>query len=170
MVLWAYMNALIIVGVVAGLPVLLALVFRVSSAMVFLSVATGALLQRTLHDSTTLALAALVKDGPVSDIANGLLLGLPVVLTLLFLRKSMPKKEVLLHLLPLVAAGAALGALVLPLLSSQMVTVLKASSYGQGFVQSADVIVAVAAGLNLALAWRVYRHKGESSKHHGKHI
>jgi hypothetical protein len=164
------MDALIIVGAAAGVPVLAALVLRVSAVMIFLSIATGALLQRTLHDSTTLALAAIVKEGPVSDIANGILLGLPVILTLLFLRKSMPRKEILLHVVPLIAAGAALGALVVPLLSEQLIASVKATPYGQAFVQSADVVVAVAAGLNLALAWRTYRHKSDHSKHHGKHL
>lgn len=161
------MIPLIVIAAIVAVPILWALFWRVNSVLLFLSIATGSLLQHTLGESVALAITTFYKDGPVELIANVGLIALPVVLTLLLLRRSMKGSGVLLQILPLIAAGAALGALILPLLPSDFQTEVYKNPGGDIIRQSLDVVVAVAAALNLSLAWRVYRHReGKAGKHH----
>jgi hypothetical protein len=160
------MMPLVLIGAIAGLPILLGLFLRVNAALLFLSVAAGALLQRAMGDSTELAMATFLRDAPVSYIADIGLLVLPVVLTILFLRKSAKKSQVLLQLLPLVTVGLAFAALLLPLLPPHTQSEIYGLSFGSVVKQSQDLIIAVAVVLNLLLAFRVFRHE-ESPK--GKH-
>lgn len=162
------MQSLIIVGIVVGIPLIAGIAFRVHAALLFMAVATGALLQQTVGESTALALAAFIKDGPVEMVANIGLIVLPVILTLVFLRKSMKKKEVLLQVVPLVAASLALAAVLMPFLPAGTEDALRSVPSGALLVQSLDVTVAVAAVLNLMLAWRSFHHKDEDAQ--GKHF
>jgi hypothetical protein len=161
------MVPLVLIIAVASLPILLAIIFRVSSVMLFFAIATGALLQRSIGESTALALAATFKHGPVNYIANIGLLILPVVLTLLFLRKSAKSSHFLLQLVPLIAADCALTVLLVPLLPGNLQQQIYDLRYGNLVKQSQDLVVMIAAVLNLLLAFRIYRHQ-EHAKH-GKH-
>ena len=157
---------LVLICALAALPVLLTLVFRVNAVMVFLAVATGSLLERAVGDSLALVLNMAIRNGSVDYIAHIGLLILPSLLTLFFLRKSAKHALFLLQLLPLVAACLALTVLLLPLLPADFQTQVYAQEPGKIARQSSDVIVAVAATLNLLLAWRIYAHKDGHGKHH----
>lgn len=160
---------LVLIGVIIGLPVLLALFLRINAVLLFLAMASGALLQRFIGDSTELALAAVVKDAPVEYISAIGLLVLPVVLTIVFLRKSAKKSQVLVQLVPLLIAGIAYGALMTPVLPSQMqLQIYQIPTFGPIFRQSQDLIVTVAVSINLLLAFHIFRYKEDPkhSKHH----
>lgn len=160
------MKSQLILLAFALVPLLLAFVFRVNSVMLFLSLACGSLLQKTLGESTSLALWSIVKNGPIDEISNLILLGLPVLMTLVISRKTMRHSGVFLQLVPLIATCAAAAMLALPLLSPGIIGALYAGPFGKELKQSQDVVIALAAVLNLMLAWRVYRYHDHSK--HGK--
>jgi hypothetical protein len=162
-----HMMPLVLFTAIVVLPILLGLLLRVNSALLFLAIASGALLQRALGDSTELAIATVVKDAPVSLIADIGLLVLPVILTFVFLRKSAKKSQVLLQFLPLITVGLAFAALLIPLLPFNLQTQIYQLSFGSIIRQSQDLVIGVAVAMNLLLAFRVFRHV-ENPKH-GKH-
>lgn len=162
------MMPLVLIGVIIGLPILLALFLRINAVLLFFAMVSGVLLQRIIGKSTELALAAVAKDAPVNYIANIGLVVLPVLLTVVFLRKSAKKSQVLLQIVPLLIAGLAFGALLVPLLPDATEAQIYAiDSFGPVFRQSQDLIVAVAVAVNLLLAFHIYRHKEDPK--HGKH-
>lgn len=161
------MDSLILLAAIAGIPVLLALLFRVSGVFLFLSVAAGNLLVLYLGDDAGLALGMMVRGQSANVLAQFILLLLPVALSLLLLKKTLPKSKVLLHAPLLIATGLTLTALALPLLDSNAQEKVFANQYGNILRESQDIIVGVAAMLALLIMWLTYRHKGE--KKHKKH-
>lgn len=146
------------------MPVLAALVLRVNAALLFMSIAVGALLEQTLGDSTAFTLTTLVHIAHNDEVARIGLLALPIVLTLLFLRKTAKRRDMLLQLLPLLLCGAALAAIVLPLLTPGIRGAVAISRYSLVIDQSQDLVVAAAAAINMMLAWRSFRHREESHR------
>jgi hypothetical protein len=160
------MNPLILLGIIAGLPVVLALVFRVSGVFLFLSAAVGSLFVSYVGDDASLALGMLVRGQNTTLVCQFGLLLVPVALSLLFLRKTLPKSKVLLHLPLLVATGASLAVLALPFFDSGAQARVFANQYGDMFKDAQDVVVATAGLLALAILWLTYHHKEDK---HGKH-
>lgn len=161
------MTPLVVVGIGIVVFTIAMVVLRVSSIFLLLAVIVGVTLQSTLGESTEFALAAMLKSGPIHGISQAFLLGLPVALTVMLLRKSMSRSGLFLYLLPLLLASAALGIYVVHLLSGQVQDGIYTSPGGAQFRQAEDLIIALAGVLNLMLAWRVYRHRDDSK--HGKH-
>ena len=162
------MSSLIVFLVISGLPVLLALLFGVSSVFLFLSIAAGALLQQHLTDSVSLAVSAVIHGGSSDTIASIVLLALPVVLTLVFLRRSTKSSALILQLAPLVLTGLTFGYLVLGQLGGDFQSRLYAGQFGENIKQGSDLAIGLAAVLNLLLAWRLHRtkHDAKHAKHH----
>lgn len=149
------------------LPVVLAFVFRVSGVFLYLSIAAGYLLVLYVGDDAGLALGMAVKTGNVNTIAQFILLLLPVVTSLLLLKKTVPKHKVLLHMPLHIASGLALAALALPLLDSTAQEKIFANQYGNILRESQDMFVGVATVLALLIMWLTYKHKED--KKHKKH-
>jgi len=158
------MDALIILGAIGVITLLLALVFRVSGVFLFLSVAVGYLLMTYIGDDAGLVLGMVVKTGKVNIIAQFIVMLAPVVLSLFFLKRTLPKHKILLHLPLLVASSLSLVALSLPLLDSSMQGKVFANSYGSILREYQDIFVSVSAILALLIMWMTYRHK-EGKKH-----
>ncbi len=162
------MTPLLIIAVITLLPVVLALVLGVNSVFLFLSVVVGTLLQAHLTDSVSLALSSFVRSGQTDTIAAIGLLVLPVVLTLIILRKSAKMSTLVLQLAPIVFTGLVFGYAVLGQLSGSFQDQVYTSQFGGNIKQASDVVIATAAVLNLLLAWSLYRrkHDPKHSKHH----
>ncbi len=161
------MDSLILLAVIAIVPVLLALLFRVSGVFLFLSVAAGNLLVLYLGDDAGLALGMIVRGQNAHMLAQCILLLLPVGLSLFLLKRTLPTSKVLLHVPLLVATGLTLAALSLPLLDSNAQEKVFANQYGALLRESQNIIVGVAAILTLLIMWLTYRHKAD--KKHKKH-
>lgn len=159
----------ILLAAMAGLPVLLALLLRVNAVYLFVSVAAGDLLVRYLADDAALALNAFIRSNNVPTVTYLVMLLVPVVLTLLILRKSLPTTKVLLHIPALVGCGLLVAALALPLLPSPLQSQVVDLPAGNVLRQSQDIIVGVTTALVLFLAWHSYRPRDGKSKKHGKH-
>lgn len=161
------MHPLIILALTAGVPTLLALVLRVSAVHFFLSIATGSLFVTHLGDDTSLALDMMMRGQNNVLIASMGLLLVPVLLTILFLRKSATKNTVFLHVVPLVLSGLALGVLLLPFFDSNAQAQIFQSFYGDKFKDAQDVIIGLAGLSVLALAWLTGKPRvGKHAKHH----
>ena len=160
------MTPLILVAAMAGLPFLLALLLRVSAVYLFLSLLIGDVLVRYLSDDVTLAISTFSHNFH-SDFAVQLgLLATPVVLTLLFLRRSLPGSKLLLHIVPLAATAAAFVVLVLPLLPGGVQHNIVVTPWGNVLKNAQDLILSVTGILVLLLAWLTGRHKNGHGKHH----
>ncbi len=158
------MTPLILIGVIATLPILLALLFRVHALYVFISVCAGFLLQFALSDDVDLAVALLIRGSDALVVSRILLLCVPVVLTMFLLRKTVGR-GFLFQLGPLVFSGFLLAVLALPLLGQSFEQSVFDSAFGPGIKQSQDLVIAAAAASNLALLWTSFRHKAGRGKH-----
>lgn len=160
------MTPLIILAVAAGLPVLLAIVLRVSAVFLYVSLAAGYLLLQFLGDDAGLAAGAFISGPNVPMITQFVVLFLPVALTFIFMRRTLPTTKLLLHVIPLVAISMAGVVIALPLLKSPVQQQIFSTQYGNVIKNSQDIAVGIASVLTLLLMWLTYRHK-EPKK--GKH-
>lgn len=151
------MNPLILLGIIAGLPVFIGLLLRVNAVFLFMSVAAGYLLVSFVGDDADLAFGMIFSDADAPTIAAFVLQLSPVVLTILFLRKTLPRAKLLLHAIPSIAIGLALAVFVLSFLGQNVQDKVFDSTYGGLIESSRDVIVAIATVLTLLLAWLTYR-------------
>ena len=159
------MIPLIIMAVIIGLSVLLGLIFRVSAVFLFVSVTAGELLVRVVGDDAGLALGAFVKNQNTTIIAQLVLLVLPLVFTILLLKKSLAKSKVLLHIVPFVAVGALLFLFIVPIFPSSLQAQILGDPITNSVVKSQDLIIGASSLLILVTMWTTYRHH---EKHHGK--
>jgi hypothetical protein len=157
------MMPLILFAVLAGLPILNAIILRVSAVFLFASVAIGNLLVLYLSDDVVLALNAFSKDKNIPMIVQLVLLLLPVILTLFFLRKSTTRGKFFLHLIPIIGCGLSIAVLALPMLPNEVQGQIFGYPSGDVFKNSQDLIISITGILVLLLMWRTYKH------HEGKH-
>jgi hypothetical protein len=163
------MDPLIVLGVLAGAPLALALVLRVSAVYMFASVAAGGLLVEYLSDDVVLAADTFLKNKDPQLVVHLTLLFLPVALTLFFLRKTLKSSRFLLEFVPLVASVAMLVVLAMPQLPKNLHNDILTTPYGKLVDQSEHVVIGAAALLNLGLMWLFGRKGPEGHSGHKKH-
>lgn len=162
------MDSLLLLAAVAGLPIALALVFRVSGVFLYLSMAAGYLMVQYLGDDAALVVGMAVRGQNSDFIASIVLLLLPVVMSLVLLKKTLPKHKVLLHVPLIIAVGLSLAVLALPLLGSEAQEAVYTNQYGGMLRESQDLVIGTATIAALLIMWLTYRHKGDS-KHKKLH-
>lgn len=160
------MIPLVLLCVLIGVPVLFALIFRVNAIFLFLSLAIGELLVRYISEDAILAVNVFTRAEIVPVAVRLILLLVPVILTLILLKKSMPRNKVVLQIIPLWATGLAVASLTLAHLPEGLAREIYSLPAGDILRQSQNIVISVAAVLTLLLALHEYRHRG---KHHGKH-
>lgn len=156
----------IIVGAVLGLPLLLGVLLRVSTTYLFFSLMAGELLARTFSNDGALAISTVFSKGSASSYAGVILLILPLLFTSVFLRKTLSKKKIFLHVIPLVATGVVCAAFVLPILPAAAKAQVLSVSVGRELLKSHELIVGVIVFLQLITLWLFNRSK--DSEHSGK--
>lgn len=159
------MIPLIVFGAIIGAPVLLALVMRVNAVFIFMSIAAGYLLQLSLSDSVDLLVATFIPGSNSLVIARAVLFGLPVLLTLILLRKTVGR-SLIFQLIPLLLSGMMLGVLLLPLLTPGFSQSVYNAQYGSNIRQSGDLVTAIAVASNITLAFMLFKGVGGHKKHH----
>ncbi len=157
------MVPIVLFAVIAGLPILSAIILRVSAVYLFVSIAAGNFLVLYLSDDIVLALNAFSKDKNIPMIVQLTLLLAPILLTLFLLRRSVTRGQFFLHLFPLIGCGLSVAVLTLPLLPNEVQGQIVGHPSGVIFKNSQDLIVGITAVLVLLLMWRAYGH------HDGKH-
>lgn len=152
------MTPLIILAVIAGVPIVLSVLFRVNAVFLFLSVAAGNLMATNLAQDADRALGMVSRQMDTELVGALALQFIPVILTLLLLKKTLPAHKMVLHIVPIVAISVMLAILVLPMLPEDMRSQVHASAYGNLIQNTQHLVVGLAALLTLLLAWFSYRN------------
>lgn len=156
---------LVLFAALAGLPVLNAIIFRVSAVLLFTSIAVGNFLLLYLSDDVILALNTFSKDKNIPMITRLVMLLTPIVLTLFVMRKSLPGSKLIWHIIPIIGCGLSIAVLAIPIFPSDIQGQLFGMPSGDVFKNSQDLIVSITAILVLMLMWRGYKHSdGKHSK------
>jgi hypothetical protein len=164
------MSPLILLGLLAGVPLVLLTLLRVKPLYIFVSTVTGYLWVQYLGEPADLTLRSLVRvDHPDVVARIGLLL-IPVVLTLILMRKSLPTSALPFQFFLLVANSLLLAVLIINLLPSGVQTTLYATNAGNVVRQANDVLIAGVAGLHVLVMWIMRpKHHDAHSKHKKHH-
>lgn len=165
------MTPLIAIGALAAGLLLVCLVLRINAIFMFVAFATGELLLHYLASDAAVAVGGFIKNPRADVFAALFLLGAPIVLCILFLRKSLPAAGVLLHIVPLAFIAAATALTALGILSKSYQQSFYSSPIGI-IVHNAQNLIIVGSGVaTLLLIFIIGRPRNEEakSKHHGKH-
>lgn len=160
------MTGQIILALVVALPLILGLVFRVSTSHLFFSLMAGELLARYFgHDIEHQAKAVYDK---VSFTGYGeiLLLTLPMILTAIFLKGSVSKGKIILHIIPLIITGLIYATFLTPMLPPDIQQQIKSFEVGAWILDLNKFIIGGMVAVQLVTLWLLNRG-GHSEK--GKH-
>jgi hypothetical protein len=155
----------LIVGIIA-LPVILMTVLRINAPLVFLSVCLGnVLLQFVGKEAVDFVNLFLPGNTVASKMTVQLALVLiPVVLTMIFMIKSVQGNRLVFNILPAIGTSFLLLFIVKPLLSSSVNGQIETSTLWSPIEQMQELIIGVSSLLCLFFLW-VQRPK---SNEHGK--
>lgn len=149
-----------------AVPILVLMLLRVNAALVFLSTCLGAVLLQYVGDEANQFFAMFMPSVSVNDIKLGLVL-LPVVLTTVFMIKTVKGGKLVFNLLPTIGTGLLLALLLVPLLPTAITKNVTASQTWHQVQALQALIVGVSALLCLFFLW-LQRPKTSEPKH-GKH-
>lgn len=160
------MTGQIILALTVALPLILGLVFRVSTNHIFFSLMAGELLARYFgHDIENQAKAVSDKVN-FTGYGEILLLTLPMILTAIFLKGSISKGKIILHIIPLIVTGLIYAAFLTPMLPPDLQNQIKSFEIGAWILDLNKVIIGGMVGIQLVTLWLLNRG-GHSEK--GKH-
>jgi hypothetical protein len=156
-------------------PVILLMVLRVNAALVFLSLCLGNVLVQFVAKDTVEFLTLHPNQVPTqastagADTVKLVLLLLPVVLTAVFMIRTVHGNgKLLLNILPAAGAGLLGALLVVPLLPSGLSHNVVGSSLWTQVTNVQDLIVGASAVVCMLVLW-LQRPKTGSGKHGKKH-
>ena len=157
------MTPLVILGALALGPVAILTLLRVNAAFIFLSLCLGdVLVQFVGHDAIS------VVNGAHSVSSNYVQLGLllvPVILTLIFMIRTVKGTWLVLNVLPAIGVGLLTTLLVVPLVSPGLHHNLVASSTWGDLSKAQDLIVSFSALLCLLFLWKQRPHEKRGKRH-----
>lgn len=162
------MSPLILLAVIAGLPLLLSIVMRVKPLYMFVGIVTGYFWMFFLGESAELTLRSLVRISQPDVVIRLALLLIPVILTLVLMRKTLSSSALPFQILLLIADSALLASFIIPILSAGTQNAIYQTKIGNIFALAHDDIIAIAAGFHLIVMFfmRPKPHHGKASKHH----
>ncbi len=155
----------LLVGIIA-VPVILMTVLRINAPLVFLSVCLGNVLLQFVGKEAVYFVNLLLPSNTVASkmtVQLALVL-IPVVLTMIFMIKSVKGNRVLLNILPAVGASFLLLFIVKPILSLNVNGQIEASTLWAPIEQMQELIIGASSLLCLFFLW-IQRPK---SNEHGK--
>jgi hypothetical protein len=167
----------IILSAIVLVPVIILMVLRINAALVFLSLCLGDVLVQFVANDTNQFASLFASSKAVQQVANngsdvklGLLL-LPVILTAVFMIKTVRGAKLALNILPAAGVGLLANLLVIPLLPSGTAHSIVNSSLWMQASRAQDLIVGASALVCLLFIWtmRPKHHKGEDEKHSKHH-
>ncbi len=167
------MTPAVILGCIVLVPVVLLMVLRINAALVFLSLCLGSVLTRFLGPNvdSLLSLVSKQADHTISasqSTAQLTLLAIPVVVTMLFMVKSVPKGlKLVLNVLPAAGVGLLAALLAVPLLPTETSTGIMNAAIWLQAQRAQDLIVGISALLCL-FALLSLRPKASHEEKHGK--
>jgi hypothetical protein len=160
------MPPVILLALIAGLPLVLAVLFRVKPLYLFVSIVTGYFWAEFLGESAEFTLRTFVRIDNPGIVIRLVLLLVPVVLTFILMRKTLSKASMPFQLVLLLADSLLVATFILPLLSAGTQGAIRQVPAGGIFWQAHDVAIAVIAGVHLLVMF-VMRPRDHAK--HGKH-
>jgi hypothetical protein len=164
----------IILGAIVLVPVIILMVLRINAALVFLSLCLGDVLVQFVAGDTNAFMTTFSSSPAAQSVARSgsdvklLLLLLPVVLTTVFMIRTVKGARLVLNILPAAGVGLLGGLLVVPLLSSGLSNNIVNSSLWTQVTRAQDLIVGASAVVCLLVLW-MQRPKTGGDEKHGKH-
>lgn len=147
------MPPLILLGLLIALPLLALVWLRVKPLFVFVSIVTGFFWTEFLGEPAELTLRSMVQVSHPEVVIRLVLLLAPLILTLLFLNKSLAAGALPFQFVLLVADSLLLAALLVPLLTLGVQGAIYATHGGSIFRQAHDVIIAGVASVHLIVMY-----------------
>lgn len=155
-----------VLGALLGLPLLLGLIFRVSTSHLFFSLMAGELLARYFGEDVAIVVSSASRSQAAADYAAVAVIVLPLFLTALFLKGSLSKGKVIFHFAPLLITGVVLAAFMLPELPAAVQDQVKTLEAGRQLLDMSDIIIGAVVFLQLISLWLLNRPHGEHKKKH----
>jgi hypothetical protein len=163
------MPPLILLGALAGIPLLVTAGLRIKPLYVFVSLVTGYFLVAFLGDTATLTFSSFVHAAHADTIVQMALLILPLAITALLMRRTLSAAALPFQFILLLADSLMLAAFILPLLTPGTQGAVYATPYGHVVHQAHDIIIAGVAVLHVLVMWIMRpRHHEDHHGHHGK--
>lgn len=162
------MEYTILLVVILVLPAALSIILKVSASALFFAVMSGELLGRYFGHDAERAIKLVSGNDTVAHFGEAILLLLPVILTAIVMRGTLPKNKAVLHLVPALIAGLVLAAFLLPVLPVHLQESFRSTPYGAYVFEANSAIIGAIVLAHLILLWLFDRGK-HGKKHHKKH-
>lgn len=158
------MTGQIILYAILAFPLILGLVFRVSTSHLFFSLMAGELLARYFgHNIDKIAEQNMAQTSwPLGELA---LIIAPMVITAVILRGTIAKNRILLHVVPLAITGIILSAFILPIFPDNLQSQISTGRVGAYLLDLNRIIIGGVVVLQLISLWLF----SKMGKKHGKH-
>lgn len=153
-----------VLGAILGLPLLLGLIFRVSTSHLFFSLMAGELLGRYFGHEVGLIIETVTHNPTAATYAEVGVILLPMFLTAIFLKDSLSKGKVIFHFIPLLVTGVIMAAFLLPELPLAAQEQVKTIEAGRQLLNTSNLIVGGVVLLQLVSLWLLNRPHGEHHK------
>jgi hypothetical protein len=152
-----------------GAPVAILMLWRINASLVFLSACLGTVLLRFVGDDASDFAGMFLPFLSGNNLKLALVL-LPVVLTTIFMMKTLRGGQLLFNTLPALGTGLILALLIVPLLPSEYVAQVQSSVVWRQLLQLQALVVGASALACLVFLWS-QRPKQSHGKlgHHTKH-
>lgn len=135
------------------LPLLLGLLFRAGAPHLFFSLMAGELLARYFgHDVAKLA-ETTIPEKYGNATGEIILLVMPMLLTAIFMRKTVKSSRLFLHIIPYAITGIVLAAFLFPLLPTDLQTQLSDSFVGSWILNLNRSIIGGVVVLQIISLW-----------------
>lgn len=163
------MNPLIVIGLITALPIALILILGANASVVFLALCAGDLAAKYFGDDAV-KLFQTFSSNTSPALYSGLrigLLALPMLLTIIFLRRNIHGVKHVFNLIPTMLTGITTTLLVVPLLTDGLKgSIFSTSTWGL-VTQMQGTIVGVAVVVSLLMLWTTQGHgKRDRRRHH----
>jgi hypothetical protein len=166
------MNVYLPLALAVGVPIVVLMVLRINATLVFLSLCLGNLLVQFVGNDANSVVSLATKVGTSSPsqtyVKLGLLL-LPVVLTAIFMIKSVRGPKLLWNILPAIGFGLVFTLLLVPLLPVAEATMLTRSNLWTQFSRAQTLVVGGSTLICLLFLWMQRPHHEQSKGKRGKH-
>jgi len=158
----------IAVLLLAGVPVVILMVLRVNASLVFMSACLGEVLLRYIGGDATDFANMFLPWLNGNNLKLALLL-LPVVLTTVFMMRTVRGGRLMLNILPALGTGLLLALVAVPLLPASFADQVRVSQAWDKLLQLQSLVVGVSALVCLFFLWtqRPKQAHDKHAKHHG---
>lgn len=165
------MDSLILLGLLAGVPLVVFTILRIKPLYLFVSLMTGYIWVLYLGEPADLTLRSLMRVPHPDSVARIALLVLPLLITLLLMRRTLSTSALPFQFFLLIANSLLLAVLVINYLPNSVQISLYSSNAGNVVRQANDVLIAGVAGLHVLVMWlmRPRNHDAHGHGHKKKH-